>query len=83
MARVGVCTRPADHAVFSLRLFRRFVNARVAFMPISQSDRARQAAASARPCSSSPGRRLAKPSRIAPVVIDCSHSRRVGLSESR
>ena len=52
----GVWTRPADQAVFSLRLFSRLVSARVAFMPISQSERARQAAASASPWSSSPGR---------------------------
>jgi len=49
IASVGVCTRPADQAVFSLRAWSRRVSARVAFMPISQSERERQAAAAPRP----------------------------------
>jgi hypothetical protein len=55
------------------------VSARVAFMPISQSVRARAPAAAASPSSSSPGRSRAKPVRIASSVIDWSHRRRIGL----
>jgi len=83
MARVGVWTRPADQAVFSFRLFSRLVRTRVAFIPISQSERARQAAASASPWSSSPDRSCSKPLRTARSVIDWSHRRRIGFSQAR
>src|SRR5450830_1721599 len=52
--------------------------ARVPLMPISQSASLRQRAASASGNISSSLRRLAKPSRIAPGVIDCSHRRCTG-----
>ena len=83
IASVGVCTRPADQAVRSFRDCRRRVSARVAFMPISQSARERQAAAAPRPSYLAPGSSDAKPLRIASRVIDCSQSRRVGFWSSR
>ena len=83
IARVGVCTRPADQAVFSLRLFSRLVSARVAFMPISQSECARQAAASASPWSSRRGAAPRSRRGSHPSVIDWSQSRRIGFCEPR
>jgi hypothetical protein len=59
------------------------VSARVAFMPMSQSDWARQAAESASPSNSSPGRSCEKPWRIASSVIDWSQRRWMGLFEPR
>jgi hypothetical protein len=56
------------------------VMARVPLMPISQSASERQRAASASGRISLSVRKWAKPSRMAPCVIDCSHRRRTGLS---
>ncbi len=55
------------------------VIARVPLMPTSQSDSERQTAASASGSIASSLRSCAKPSRIAAGVIDCSHSRLMGL----
>jgi hypothetical protein len=55
------------------------VAARVAFMPTSQSASERERAASARLSSSSPGRRCSKPSRMASLVMDETHSRCTGF----
>ena len=67
----------------SFLLAKRLVSARVAFIPISQSDQARHSAACARPSISEPGTSASKPLRIAAAVIDCSHSRWIGFSTPR
>ena len=54
----------------------RVVAARVAFMPISQSDSERERAASSSGRSSASSRRLSKASRIAPFVMDENQARR-------
>jgi hypothetical protein len=77
IASVGVCTRPRETAP-SNEDRSRMVAARVAFMPTIQSASLRERAASSSDRSSSPGRRDSKPSLMAALVIDCSHSRRTG-----
>ena len=77
-ASVGVCTRPSDTAP-SNAARSRIEAARVAFMPTSQSASERERAASSSGFISSPGRRCAKASEIALLVIDESHSRLTGF----
>ena len=78
MASVGVCTRPSETAP-SKEERNRMVAARVAFMPTIQSASERERAASSRLWNSSAGRRPAKASFIAALVIEDSHSRCTGF----
>ena len=78
IASVGVCTRPSETAPSNDER-RRIVAARVAFIPTIQSASDRERAASSSLESSSPSRRLLKPSRIASLVIEFSHSRWTGF----
>ena len=81
IARVGVCTRPTvvrwKPPDFELNA----VIARVPLMPTSQSDSERQTAASASGRIAASGRSAPNASRIAAVVIDCSHSRSTGFAD--
>ena len=81
IASVGVCTRPTVvlWKPLALILLLNAVIARVPLMPTSQSASERHFAASASGSSSRSARRPAKPSRIAPCVIDCSHRRWIGF----
>ena len=72
---VGVWTRPTVVKKKPPLLLLNAVIARVPLIPTNQSASERQRAASARGCISSSVRKLAKPSRIAAGVIDCSHKR--------
>jgi len=78
-ASVGVCTRPTVVRKKPPSRELNAVIARVPLMPTSQSASERLRAASASPCICSSERRLAKPSRIACGVIDCSQRRLTGL----
>jgi hypothetical protein len=79
IASVGVWTRPSETTP-PTQARPRIVAALVAFIPISQSASERERAAASSGCSSSPGRSLSKPSRIACFVIELTQSRCTGLS---
>ena len=78
IARVGVCTRPSETGERGEPM--RVVAARVAFMPISQSDSERERAASSSGRSSESSRRCSNASRMADFVIEENQARRTGFS---
>ncbi len=80
IASVGVCTRPSETAP-SKEERSRIVAARVAFIPTIQSASLRERAAASRLASSPAGRRRPNASRMAPAVIEESHSRCTGFFE--
>ncbi|MCY1303570.1 hypothetical protein D9M70_532840 [compost metagenome] len=79
MASVGVCTRPTGVLKKPPSLLLKAVMARVPLMPTSQSASARERAAASSGLSWTSSRRLAKASRMAAWVIDCSHRRWIGF----
>ena len=79
MDSVGVCTRPTVVRKKPPSRELKAVIARVPLMPTSQSASERQRAASASGIICASLLSLSKPSRIACGVIDCSHSRSIGL----
>ena len=79
MANVGVCTRPTGVLKKPPSLLLKAVMARVPLMPTSQSASARERAAASSGFICVSSRRLAKASRMAACVIDCSHRRWMGL----
>ena len=78
MASVGVCTRPTVVRLKPPVLLLKAVIARVPLMPMSQSASARLSAASASGRIETSVRSCAKPSRMAPAVMDWSQRRWMG-----
>ncbi|KAG1060960.1 hypothetical protein G6F40_018040 [Rhizopus arrhizus] len=79
IASVGVCTRPTGGLKKPPALLVKAVLARVPLIPTSQSASARERAAASSGFNWASSRRLAKASRMAACVMDCSHRRWIGF----